>query len=172
MEQGRVWVVVGGLLLVTGMAGLGYWLGIRVERRVTAVAVPSPTATVQAAATESPSQAPRAPALSTPTASPNALAPTIVLEDVPRAVRLGAPLRIRWQILPASSSIVRVESTRLFVSLAGMQEHSGPSRSGPSALPARFESVVTLQKRGRALLTAEAVVAGQTLRTERPVTVE
>lgn len=172
MEQTRVWVVVIGLLLVTSMAGFGYWLGVRVEQGATAVPPSSPSPTVQAAATEfPPTLAPdRQEPLGTPAPPPTVVAPTIVIEDVPLSVRLGVPLRVRWQILGGSPA-VRGVSTSLLVSIAGTPESIGP-KSGPYTLPARFEAVVTPQKRGSFLLVAEAVVAGQTLRAERPVTVE
>lgn len=182
MEQTRVWITVAGLLLVVGMAGLGYWLGVRVEQRVTpattvtpspvpAVETPSPTPTVQAAATALPTTA-------APTAPPTAVtSPTIILEDTPPSVRLGTPLRVRWQILGGSTA-EQGTSTRLLVSGAGIPEYVGPS-FGAYVFPARFEAIVTLQKRGSFLLVAEAVVEGQNLptgkqalRAERLVTVD
>lgn len=193
MEQTRVWITVAGLLLVVGMAGLGYWLGVRVEQRVTpattvtsspvpAVAIPSPTPTVQAAATALPPNQREIVGRPTETAAPTApptagTSPTIILEDTPPFVRLGTPLRVRWQILGGSTA-EQGTSTRLLVSGAGMPEHVGPS-FGAYVFPARFEAIVTLQKRGSFLLVAEAVVGGQNLptgkqalRAERLVTVE
>jgi hypothetical protein len=181
MEQTRVWIVVIGLLLVASMAGFGYWLGVRVEQGATpevsaspspvATVTPPPTPTVQAAATASPptptpfDQG----SLGKPTPLPTKAALTIFLEEVPLSVRPGTSLRVRWQVQGSPGS--HGTSTRLLVSLSGTPESVGPA-SGPYALPARFEALVTLQKPGSFLLVAEAVVEGQTLRAERPVTVE
>lgn len=188
MNRARILITVIGLLVVGGMAGLGYWLGALVEGgpsaspRTPAAATPSPTAT-PAPSAPSPTGAPGAAPRPTPAPSPTVKAAatpaparplqearaTLVLEPLPLSARRGQTLVVRWRL--QGGAPLRGTATRLIASRLGAPTVVSPS-AGPFTLPARFEATVRPEAVGELRIVIEAVFGGETLRAEHRLRVE